>query len=183
MRLLAFIFLVLLTATACRTTRQVPAEVSSAEVFAKPETSADATQTDAPAQAQTSDAPAEVPSSGPFQASASVPMPPARVQPPADAVASTARKPAARYWQKSLAVPKLLLKTTQKQVRNIAKKRHPNDNSILGLRPILFFALLAVLAGVILLFVTGKSQFFSILTVVLLVGGLILSLGAFLDLI
>ena len=182
MRILALIFFVLLTSVACRTARQTPAESPFAETPGEQAIPTEAAPTDGPAQAQTSEIPAFPPSDEAFRAADAFPQTPLVRNVP-EATASTQNKPAARYWQKSLAVPKLLLKTAEKQMRNIAKKRHPNDNTILGLRPILFFALLAVLAGVILLFVTGKSQFFSILTVVLLVGGLIVSLGAFLDLI
>ncbi len=102
-----------------------------------------------------------------------------------EALASTDRKIVSQTLRKPLGLSKVVLKIAEKQLTKSLKKRRPaqQDGTILGLRPILFFALVAVLAGVILLFVAGKSQFFSILTVTLLIGGLLVSLAAFLDII
>ncbi len=101
-----------------------------------------------------------------------------------DGLASTNRKILSPELKKPLGLSKVALKMVEKQVTKAIKKRRPaQEGTILGLSPVLFFALLAVLAGVILLFVAGKSQFFSLLTVILLIGGLLVALAAFLDLI
>ncbi|MDJ1483440.1 hypothetical protein QNI16_23270 [Cytophagaceae bacterium YF14B1] len=102
-----------------------------------------------------------------------------------EGLASTNRKALAETLRKPMGLSKLVLKATEKKIAKEIKKRRPaqQDGTILGLRPILFFSLVAVAVGIILLFIAGKSQFFSILTMLLLIGGLLMSLAAFLDII
>lgn len=101
-----------------------------------------------------------------------------------DALASNRQKTIASALRTSVALPKSMIKAVQNKIKKIEKKRRPQGGGeILGLSPVLFFALLAALVGVILLFVAGKSQFFSILTLVLLIGGLLTAVAAFLEII
>ena len=103
---------------------------------------------------------------------------------PTDALASNRQKAVASALKTSVALPKILIKVVQDKIKKIEKKRRPQGGGeILGLSPVLFFALLAALVGIVLLFVTGKSQFFSILTLVLLIGGLLTAVAAFLEII
>ena len=103
---------------------------------------------------------------------------------PTDALASNRQKAVASALKTSVALPKIMIKVVQDKIKKIEKKRRPQGGGeILGLSPVLFFALLAALVGIVLLFVTGKSQFFSILTLVLLIGGLLTAVAAFLEII
>ena len=145
-------------------------------------------ETEQPAAAQTSTTETTVPASAEvaeFRAAEALKnLETAKATKP-DGLASTNRKMLSPELRKPLGLSKAVLKIAEKQVVKAVKKRRPaqQDGTILGLSPVLFFALVAVLVGVILLFVAGKSQFFSILTVVLLVGGLLVALAAFLNLI
>jgi len=137
-----------------------------------------------PAQAQTSLADTNPPLI-PFSASEIAGGTPEKsIGQPTEALASNHSKTVASALKTSVALPKILIKAVQHKIKKIEKKRRPQGNGeILGLSPVLFFSLLAVLAGIILLFVTGKSQFFAILTLVLLIGGLLVAVAAFLEII
>lgn len=147
-----------------------------------------ASATEQPAQAQTSAPETELPAAAEtteFRAAEALKTLEAQKTPKPDGLASASRKIVSPELRKPLGLSKVVLKMAEKQVVKAVKKRRPaqQDGTILGMSPVLFFALVAVLLGVILLFVAGKSQFFSILTVVLLIGGLLVALASFLDLI
>lgn len=104
--------------------------------------------------------------------------------PSEEVIASTQRTDALKIVaRKPISLSKTAVKFAVKEFQKAKKKYPAGDTTILGLSPILFFALLAVAAGIILLFITGKSQFFAILTLVLLIGGLLVALASFLELI
>jgi|GEM_PF-4030824 len=181
LRILVLIILMLVGAGACTSLRHpsarmpIPSEAES-------QITAINSPAEQPAQAQTSNNENSLPVATTFTAAQALQGQPRKAMP--DAYASNDRKIVSQSWQKPLGLSKTVFKMADKQLTKAFKKRPAaRDGTILGLRPVLFFALLVALAGVVLLFVAGKSQFFSILTLVLLISGLLVAVAAILEII